>query len=415
MSHTPPRPAVKMGLPIPNSKLGMWLFLGTEIMFFTAFIGTYIVLYFGSVDANGRSAWPTDTHVTHINVVLGAINTFVLIGSSYLVVAAHEAMGQRDFSKAFKFLSGTFACACLFLVIKGFEYGGKISHDILPGRIAETEEEALQKLVREMGAALDAELDNLIPGDNPIHIKQSQAAQVGQAEALLASTQSSLEAEPDNPDLREQETLMQALVDNANQVAIWQLLNSEYGAMRDEVSRNALTLDDAQFRLHQLELAARIQVSETESLVGPFLNVERLEELRHSEHGDESAEEAHNQDLPELAEGQVAIKTGGEWKVFEEGSVTVLQDHVYDHVLSGVHHPQVILYGNIFASTYFLMTGFHAIHVVVGMILFAIVLMQGSNLNERWTEWVENSGLYWHFVDLVWIFLFPLIYIIPGV
>ena len=31
---------------------------------------------------------------------------------------------------------------------------------------------------------------------------------------------------------------------------------------------------------------------------------------------------------------------------------------------------------------------------------------------ERWTEWVENSGLYWHFVDLVWIFLFPLIYII---
>ena len=42
-----------MGIPIPNSKLGMWLFLGTEIMFFTAFIGTYIVLYFGS------PGWPT--------------------------------------------------------------------------------------------------------------------------------------------------------------------------------------------------------------------------------------------------------------------------------------------------------------------------------------------------------------------
>ena len=46
------------------------------------------------------------------------------------------------------------------------------------------------------------------------------------------------------------------------------------------------------------------------------------------------------------------------------------------------------------------------------MILFAIVIKQGSKLNEKWTDFVENSGLYWHFVDLVWIFLFPLLYII---
>jgi cytochrome c oxidase subunit 3 len=70
-----------------------------------------------------------------------------------------------------------------------------------------------------------------------------------------------------------------------------------------------------------------------------------------------------------------------------------------------------MLYGNLFASIYFLITGFHAIHVIVGMILFAIALKQGSKLDEKWTDWVENSGLYWHFVDLVWIFVFPLIYI----
>jgi cytochrome c oxidase subunit 3 len=64
------------------------------------------------------------------------------------------------------------------------------------------------------------------------------------------------------------------------------------------------------------------------------------------------------------------------------------------------------------------MTGFHALHVIVGMILFAIPLwfirMPGfhSSLNEKWSDYVENTGLYWHFVDLVWIFLFPLIYII---
>ena len=71
-----------------------------------------------------------------------------------------------------------------------------------------------------------------------------------------------------------------------------------------------------------------------------------------------------------------------------------------------------IKYGNIFASTYFLMTGFHAIHVIVGMILFAIPIWFAHKLDERWADYVENTGLYWHFVDLVWIFLFPLIYII---
>src|SRR5438309_12046249 len=102
-------PVLKMGVPIPNGKLGMWLFLGTEIMFFTAFIGTYIVLRLGS------KGWPTDTHVTHINVILGGVNTFVLLWSSYLVVRAHESMHQHNFAKARQFLVGTFALAGVVL------------------------------------------------------------------------------------------------------------------------------------------------------------------------------------------------------------------------------------------------------------------------------------------------------------
>src|SRR5215471_2240399 len=87
-------PALKMGVPIPNGKLGMWLFLGTEIMFFTAFIGTYIVLRLGS------KGWPVDTSVTHISIWAGGVNTFVLITSSVFVVIAHEAMGLRDYKRA---------------------------------------------------------------------------------------------------------------------------------------------------------------------------------------------------------------------------------------------------------------------------------------------------------------------------
>src|SRR5579862_8823603 len=91
-------PPIKMGLPIPNSKLGMWLFLGTEIMFFTAFIGTYIVLRLGS------HGWPTDTEMTHIRIWAGGLNTFVLLASSYFVVVAHESMGKHNFAKARRYL-----------------------------------------------------------------------------------------------------------------------------------------------------------------------------------------------------------------------------------------------------------------------------------------------------------------------
>ena len=71
--------------------------------------------------------------------------------------------------------------------------------------------------------------------------------------------------------------------------------------------------------------------------------------------------------------------------------------------------PIVIPGGNMWASTYFLLTGFHAIHVLVGLIVFAIMLT--LTLDRKRAGMIENAGLYWHFVDLVWIFLFPLLYL----
>ncbi|MCC7084023.1 MAG: heme-copper oxidase subunit III [Pirellulales bacterium] len=71
--------------------------------------------------------------------------------------------------------------------------------------------------------------------------------------------------------------------------------------------------------------------------------------------------------------------------------------------------PIVIPGGPLWASTYFLLTGFHALHVLVGLIVFAILLFK--TLDRSRANVVENIGLYWHFVDLVWIFLFPLLYL----
>ncbi len=71
-------------LPLRNGKVCVWLFLSTEIMFFAALIGAYIVLRFGA------SSWPTP-HDVHLSEPIGAFNTFVLICSSVTIVLCLEA------------------------------------------------------------------------------------------------------------------------------------------------------------------------------------------------------------------------------------------------------------------------------------------------------------------------------------
>lgn len=72
----------------------------------------------------------------------------------------------------------------------------------------------------------------------------------------------------------------------------------------------------------------------------------------------------------------------------------------------------------IFFSLYFGMTGLHALHMVVGMVIMGVMLY-GLHAEKAWANWgrknhnfVEGFGLYWHFVDIVWIFLFPFLYLV---
>ncbi|HLO09311.1 MAG TPA: cytochrome c oxidase subunit 3 family protein [Desulfobacteria bacterium] len=69
---------------------------------------------------------------------------------------------------------------------------------------------------------------------------------------------------------------------------------------------------------------------------------------------------------------------------------------------------------NLFFSIYFMLTGLHGIHVLLGMgvLSYVILLSRRGRLSARYYTPAEMSGLYWHFVDLVWIYLFPLLYLI---
>ena len=69
---------------------------------------------------------------------------------------------------------------------------------------------------------------------------------------------------------------------------------------------------------------------------------------------------------------------------------------------------------NIFFGLYYVITGLHGLHVIMGMILLTIslVLVLAGKVTESSYSMLENSGLYWHLVDLIWIFVFPLFYLV---
>jgi cytochrome c oxidase subunit 3 len=79
-------------------------------------------------------------------------------------------------------------------------------------------------------------------------------------------------------------------------------------------------------------------------------------------------------------------------------------------VFEGPHGREV----EIFTSLYFGLTGLHALHMIIGVSILAVItwMAHRRRFSPEWNTPVEISGLYWHFVDIVWIFLFPLLYLV---
>jgi cytochrome c oxidase subunit III len=78
-------------------------------------------------------------------------------------------------------------------------------------------------------------------------------------------------------------------------------------------------------------------------------------------------------------------------------------------VLKNLPHGELLFFG-----LYYMMTGLHALHVFVGMVLLSVTLVKirSGKVNHLHYLLLENSALYWHLVDLIWIFIFPLLYLI---
>jgi cytochrome c oxidase subunit 3 len=95
---------------LANGKLGIWLFLASEVMLFGALFSTYIIL------RTGAEVWPHGD----LNVWLGMFNTFVLIGSSVTMVMSWASLKMHDWAKHRLFLALTLLLSATFLVVKYF-------------------------------------------------------------------------------------------------------------------------------------------------------------------------------------------------------------------------------------------------------------------------------------------------------
>lgn len=296
-AHDLPDPKTHMGMPLPNAKLAMWLFLVTEIMFFTALIGTYMLIRNGM--PNARTPWPAP-HEVHLVEWIGALNTFVLICSSLTVVLAHWSLHTHNPGRAVQYLCVTFALGGVFLGIKAYEYSSKFNHNILPGRVHE-------KL------------------DNSTYAFAYLRDVTGQLEHIV-----------------------------------------EHGGA------NAEALPRCKELLADIK-AGKLNAKEVNERVVGTEHVKPCDMPKH----------------PANVKGILELDPDA-------------------------HLSYSIPYGNMWASCYFAMTGFHALHVFGGLVIFAIYLAAAlmGKFGQQNEVGIEVTGLYWHFVDIVWIFLFPLLYLV---
>ena len=109
---------------LTNPKIGIWLFLASEVMLFGSLFSSYVLL------RNGAASWPNQSDV--LSVPLATLNTIILISSSATMVLAWAGLKAGNLSKYRLYMGLTILCGAAFMVVKAFEYGEKLSHGLLP-------------------------------------------------------------------------------------------------------------------------------------------------------------------------------------------------------------------------------------------------------------------------------------------
>ena len=103
---------------VPQGRLGVWILIAGELVIFGGLIACYLLYRFRFPEWGAQAA--------HTSTFFGALNTLILLFSSYTVVRAHEAANKNDLAKITMWMSTTIVCGLLFLVNKSIEYAKEI-------------------------------------------------------------------------------------------------------------------------------------------------------------------------------------------------------------------------------------------------------------------------------------------------
>lgn len=323
-----------------NAKVGIWLFLASEIMLFGALFSSYIIL---------RITAPEGTWIEGaLNVPIGFFNTLVLIASSVTVVMAWVSLKLNNYNNFKLFMFVTFGCAMTFLVVKSFEYHEKFHH-------------------YEMWTKADS--DNRFTG----HFEKGWLTDVKK--------------------------------DYNEKVAG---LESAYKTALDEWKTSDQSTDAPSTPVYPKVTFFTLSTAEVRDLA-EFLEFDTLVFEKEHKHAYKYAgqPEAHDHDHAD-AESEAHDDHG------DHGG------HHYEKLtipVSDMQRTSAFIPGHSnYFGIYFTLTGLHALHVFAGAcVLLYFVLFNKKMWKEdpdRLANRVEVGGLFWHFVDLVWIFLFPIMYLL---
>jgi cytochrome c oxidase subunit 3 len=381
-------------------KLGIWLFLAQEVLFFSALFVAYILyrVHHGEIYAYAHK-W--------LDVKMGAINTGVLIFSS-LTAAWAVRCAQLNNKKGLTLcIAITIACACAFLGIKYVEYTHKIHEQILFGK----------------------RFDPCIsPGENPLITKSNHCP------GSKSSVQYNMGLAKAESGCFEQSTIDQDAATAGVQADCTVTEEHVRGEGKTEtvVSSKPITNICAEVIGHHGEFeknkypcwrpafqpavcgdlttpAEKSQGKPARPQVGVIV-IYGDEEVRghdvkikaECKPAPKAAEVDHFADRPNTIQlGKASI----------QAKPRELSEHEKHDLYYAGPPPE---HTNMFFTIYFAMTGLHGIHVLFGVFIFIWLLIRSmkGHFGADYFGPVDYAALYWHIVDLIWIFLFPLLYLI---
>lgn len=282
-----------------NAKLGIWLFLASEVMLFGGLFSSYILLRVGS------DLWPHGM----VSIPIGTFNTFVLIASSVTVVMSWASLKLGKLADFKKYMALTILCALGFLSVKSYEYYVKFTHYDVWFKDAATAEKYFKTAYGEE-KGVEAARKLFV---ERFHLHNTKATY----DANQVQISGHIEGDP-----------------------LCTTLKKLLSAKRETIQFTV----DAPFGTHEHPKPIEVKLSD----------------------------------------------------------VMRLSSYVPSH--------------STYFAIYFTITALHGLHVLGGAIVLTYFLLTSDKWwkknPEQLANRVEVGGLFWHFVDLVWIFLFPIIYLL---